>query len=85
MASVLSSLLESLIRTQFCVVKFESYHNSEYTFSTDLHLIITTESIKLKRSKAIALSYTWGKFDRKRRCIGHHPNNTPVELKLGAK
>ncbi|KAK0506968.1 hypothetical protein JMJ35_010668 [Cladonia borealis] len=79
------SSLESVTGTQFRVVKFEFCHDSECTFSTNPHLIVTTDYVELKRSKAIALSYTWGEFDRKRRCIGHRPDNTPVELQLGAE
>ena len=75
MASTMPPSLESVMWTQFRVVKFELCHDSECTFSTNLHLIVTTDYVELKRGKAIALSYTWGELDRRRRCIGHRPDS----------
>ncbi|KIX04666.1 uncharacterized protein Z518_05536 [Rhinocladiella mackenziei CBS 650.93] len=63
-------------RMQFC-------HNSEYEHGSDLHLNIEFDDIELEKSSAIAISYTWGEFDREDEVIGHDTEGTPLLLNLG--
>jgi len=44
------------------------------------HLSITITKINLKHAKAVAISYTWGEFDREDGAIGHPPGNPAKKL-----
>ncbi|KKY14869.1 hypothetical protein UCRPC4_g06636 [Phaeomoniella chlamydospora] len=54
-------------------------------FSDDLHLVVEIDEVELDTSKAIAISYTWGEFDRRPVDLGHiaHRSNEPVQMELG--
>jgi hypothetical protein len=49
------------------------------------HLCISFESVELHRVKAVAISYTWGEFDRRNVYIGHSDINPDkkINIKLG--
>ncbi|KAJ9605048.1 hypothetical protein H2200_010438 [Cladophialophora chaetospira] len=53
----------------------------------DSHLSITTKKSELHKSHGVAISYTWGDFDRERRVIGHwsNPSKEAVTIVLGAE
>jgi len=40
-------------------------------YGPDLHLTVDFEDIELGKSSALAISYTWGEFDREDKFIGH--------------
>ncbi|KIW64576.1 hypothetical protein PV04_09501 [Phialophora macrospora] len=51
------------------------------------HLSIKTTAMELRKENGVAISYTWGQFDRTKHCIGHlesHPAEG-VWLELGAE
>lgn len=48
-----------------------------------LHLVVEKDKTLLAEAQAVALSYTWGEFDRKSRLIGHDSAGTSVSLTLG--
>lgn len=77
----------SAARTRVRVASFETCVDVDCTFSSTPHLVITTKHIELKRGNAIAISYTWGDFDRRSRRIGHRADldYTPVDMILGAE
>lgn len=48
------------------------------------HLRITTHYVDIQRGAAIAISYAWGEFARKKRCIGHFgKSGTEAYMELG--
>lgn len=49
------------------------------------HLVVSTRTIELVQEAAVAISYAWGKLDRQKRVIGHHPDGSPVEMVLGVE
>lgn len=63
-------------RLQFC-------HDDTCQITEHLHLKIETEDVELSRSLAIAISYTWGEFDRKDVVIGHSAQGNIVRMNLG--
>jgi hypothetical protein len=48
-------------------------------------LAVQVEEVELEKSKAIAISYTWGEFERRYVDIGHvsQRSNNPVRMELG--
>ncbi|KIW58153.1 hypothetical protein PV05_02700 [Exophiala xenobiotica] len=51
------------------------------------HLSVHTHKTELREAKGVAISYTWGEFDRQKRCIGRKcgsPANA-VFMELGAE
>lgn len=52
------------------------------SYSDSQHLSVEITQIELKRGEAIAISYTWGEFDRKPRAIGHVVENPEVTISL---
>lgn len=53
------------------------------TFSADLHLLVTTKSTRLNRGNAVAISYTWGEFNRRDVVLGHDELGTAIKMQLG--
>ena len=51
--------------------------------SDDTHLLVETKKIEIRQDNAVAISHTWGEFDRKDRYVGHRQDGTPVYLNLG--
>lgn len=49
------------------------------------HLVVRTQTVQLAQEAAVAISYAWGKFNRQKRVIGHHPDGSPVEMVLGVE
>ncbi|OCT45282.1 hypothetical protein CLCR_05464 [Cladophialophora carrionii] len=52
-----------------------------------MHLSIKTTAVELHKENGVAISYTWGQFDRTKHCIGHresHPTEY-VWIELGAE
>jgi hypothetical protein len=45
--------------------------------------MVEVEYVELKQGSAVALSYTWGKFNRKDAIIGHHSQGNPISMNLG--
>jgi hypothetical protein len=46
-------------------------------YGPDLHLTVDFEDIELEKSSALAISYTWGEFDREDEFIGHDTESNP--------
>ncbi|KAI9737442.1 MAG: hypothetical protein M1834_009596 [Cirrosporium novae-zelandiae] len=66
------------------VVKFQFCHDGECDFGEgELHLVIETSYVELRRGSARALSYTWGEFDRKQTEIGHYKDGRRATMELG--
>lgn len=72
-------MAQSLIK----IVTFKYCTDDRCTFSKDKHLLIQEEIVEIERDKAVALSYTWGDFNRHDVPIGHGKNQTPIILNLG--
>ncbi|KAK5453397.1 hypothetical protein LTS15_006582 [Exophiala xenobiotica] len=51
------------------------------------HLSVHTHETELPDAKGVAISYTWGAFDREKRCIGHKRDSPDeaVEMELGSE
>lgn len=49
------------------------------------HAAVEVSRVELSTENAVAISYTWGEFDRRDVCIGHHFDNvaTKISLNLG--
>ena len=47
------------------------------------HLLIKWDHVKRDRKRAVAVSYTWGEFERREVVIGHDPSSLPQALTLG--
>lgn len=73
----------STIRTR--VLHFMFCHSIDCQFSDDLHLLISPAFVNLEHGNAIALSYTWGEYEREKRAIGHDSDGTPILMQLGAE
>lgn len=73
------------------VVEVEFCSAQSCTWSPDsrTHLVIRNREIDLEnddeKSRAIALSYTWGEFERTERLIGHNTMGEGISLTLGAE
>jgi len=65
-----------IARLQFC-------HNDLCPFSQNLHLNVDYDHVELSNTKAPAISYTWGEFDREKVKIGHDISGRVVEMELG--
>lgn len=65
-----------LAKMQFC-------HNESCHMSKELHLCIEIFQVKLSASKAVAISYTWGEFDREKVVIGHDADGNSISMTLG--
>jgi hypothetical protein len=69
--------------TRIRIVKLQFCHNDTCRLSSDPHLEIKYDDVELSKSLAVALSYTWGEFDRRDVFIGHDTQGTPVSMNLG--
>jgi hypothetical protein len=65
------------------IAKLEFCHDDTCYFSKDLHLKIKVEDVELSKSAAVAISYTWGEFDRRDIAIGHDAQGIAVSMNLG--
>jgi hypothetical protein len=46
------------------------------------HLSIATEEVEPRMENGVAISYTWGEFDRVKHCIGHRNGHPAAEVLL---
>jgi hypothetical protein len=53
------------------VAKLDFCYEDGCSFSDKLHLAAKLERVELEKSHAVAISYTWGEFDRRDVDIGH--------------
>ena len=53
--------------------------------SANTHLLVTRTYVPLEAGNAIAISYTWGEFDRRDVPIGHDESGNEVALNLGCE
>jgi hypothetical protein len=60
------------------VAKLLFCHDEDCVYGPDLHLRVEFEDIELEKSSAIAISYTWGEFDREGEFIGHDTESNPL-------
>ena len=69
------------------VVHFQHCEDGTCHFqsSVPMHVVITDANISLHSRQATAISYTWGDFNRQRRCIGHYKDGTEATLTLGGE
>jgi hypothetical protein len=65
------------------IAKMQFCHDDECEHGSDIHLNVEFDDIELENSSAIAISYTWGEFDREDEFIGHDTKGTPLLLNLG--
>ena len=65
------------------VATIEFCCDGDCSFSEDLHLVVALRTVPLKHGQAIAISYTWGEFNRVYKCIGHTPGGAAVTMQLG--
>lgn len=65
------------------VVLLKSCQDQKCTFSTGLHLLVTSKTTSLERGNATAISYTWGEFDRRNVIVGHDKLGNIVKMQLG--
>lgn len=72
-------MAQSLIK----IATFKYCTDDRCAFSKDKHLLVEEEVVEIERDKAVALSYTWGDFDRHDIPIGHGKNHAPIILNLG--
>ena len=47
------------------------------------HVLVTPHLVDLRHGNAKAVSYTWGEFNRQKRCIGHYADGRPAMMELG--
>jgi hypothetical protein len=67
------------------VAKLDFCYDGACSFSENLHLTVAVEEVELEESQAVAISYTWGQFERENVSIGHvlRESNNPVSMELG--
>jgi hypothetical protein len=70
-------------RTYIRVAKLLFCHDEDCVYGPDLHLRVEFEDTELEKSSAIAISYTWGEFDREDEFIGHDTESNPLWMNLG--
>lgn len=66
------------------IAKLQFCHNDLCPFSHNLHLNVgyDHDHVKLSNTKAPAISYTWGAFDRENVKIGHDISGQVLEMEL---
>lgn len=65
------------------IAKLQYCHDDTCQLSQELHLLVEHDHTELKRGAAVAISYTWGEFDRKDIVIGHDFQGNPISMNLG--
>jgi len=65
------------------IAKVQVCRNDPCPFSQHPHLNIDYDNVELSNTKALAISYTWGEFDREKVKIGHDVSGQVVEMELG--
>jgi hypothetical protein len=50
-----------------------------------MHLLVSTNYVPLETGNAVAISYTWGEFDRHEMLLGHDENGRNVSMVLGCE
>ena len=54
-------------------------------FAESMHLVVSINYVPLKTGNAIAISYTWGEFDRQEMLLGHDEMGRRVTIVLGCE
>lgn len=65
------------------IVKLQFCHDNTCSLEKKWHLKVEYEYVELSKSSAIAISYTWGEFDRRDVVIGHDAQGSAVSMNLG--
>ena len=64
-------------------VKVATFKPCNCSFSSQTHLLVAYKIVDLTYGNAVAISYTWGEFDRRKVILGHDGHGTAVEVCLG--
>lgn len=67
------------------IAKLQFCHDADCQLVPDLHLLIEVNEVALSQDVGVAISYTWGEFNRTKTAIGHDQNSNVMSLELGAE
>lgn len=65
------------------VARLDFCYDDTCQISELVHLVISLDQVELSTSKAIAISYTWGEFDRRDVVVGHDAQGKIIHMNLG--
>jgi hypothetical protein len=77
---------EAILRAELVLVAHVTWCcDGDCQFSDHTHLVISTSYAPLETGNAVAISYTWGEFDRHEVSLGHDPDGRQISIVLGCE
>lgn len=70
---------------QVLVASFTFCDDEACQFAESTHPLVSTSYVPLKTGNAIAISFTWGEFDRQEASLGHDATGREVSMFLGCE
>jgi len=65
------------------VAEISLCHLLDCKHSEDLHLLVSWRHADLDQDDVVAVSYTWGEFNRNDFVVGHDSNGKPISMQIG--